>query len=290
MSVDLWSLKMEIVNLLRRSLTPNNESGDLEIPLDPSNPSIAQSFIPYSTCYRAGSPLKVEVLLRKEGTPGDITLRLYTGEEEPETPISGSEVSIPESQIRTMFVNEVFNVPLERTVNRYLESIGTYWLVLSGAVFSDDYYVLKRSSGDNAYRRGTAMAWDGSTWQPLNSDIVFRVETPTWIYPEYPRVELEKFYFPRAAVDIVSRRVSYPWISCRVAKADVNVAITVYSRYPKELDYIMSDIDQCIMENRTQIPSIVEMRLSTFSQTTVPLKDYFARTLFYTATVIHRLD
>jgi hypothetical protein len=256
------------------------------VSLDGTVSKLSQTFIPYSTVYREDSKtMEVSFKGKRFGSPGDLKLELYEGSKKL------VEKTLPSSSIGTDFAWIPFALDLSLIPDKYLSSNSEHSLILSSTgLSSTNYYVFKRDSVDTNYLRGTGKYFD-TEWRSLGADLTFKVQIPQWIFPAYPRVDLERHLYPRVAVDIVGKpRISERWITDKAMEEFYSIGITVYSRFPDELDKIVSDVNHVLFVNRTKIPQIQLISPQSLSQVTVPLPGLFSRTALYRAKTLLRVE
>lgn len=297
MTIDVYGIKENIVDLIKRYVSPENVyQSDTPIELNKqTSKDIAQSFIPYSTVYRGvdKSTFNVYLNLRRIGDPSDpVIVHLCSDQNDrPSNTIVSS--SIPVSLIPSVFSYVPCKMDLSKAgTEYYLGSNTKYWLKIESTP-SDPYNFieLSKDSIDTNYRMGKG-SWKYPTdygWYDLGADINFRVSVPSWVYPDYPYSNLSVHSFPRIAVDIVGRpRISERWIDHRISEQLFDIAIIIYSRYPKELDDIISLVDQAMWKERLNVPNIKILTPRDLSSSLTPREGLFVRTLIYQATVIEK--
>lgn len=283
---DLYQFKQDIVDCLKQNLCPENTIGTLDFQLNSTvNMELAQSFKPFSTVWRENrSSFEVQIYARKTGNPtGSLCIDLYSSYEgDPSTFMAGT--TIPPESISTSYSWIKSWIDLSGiSTEPYLGSNTEYWLKIyaTGTPSTLDYYEI-RYTPEDPYWFGLAKYRESGTitWNTLAADLTFKVSVPTWIYPDFPKDNLSLFSFPRIAVDITGRpRVFQRWIDHRVADYELNLAIIVYSRYPREMDDLLSGADRSLWKDRITIPSFRVLNPGNISSAVVPREGLFARVL-----------
>jgi len=262
---DLNELKEAVRDTLRTYLYPQCLEGTIIMDMVDSNTvnlEYAQSFIPYNQCYTRQDPysynLPVDIKLVKYGNPDDgIEVQLVTDSSNtPTSNILASTTLLPSNIPTTLSVMSC-TLPL----TSMLGSKTRYWLriVPLNTPSLTDYYGIGVNRDDNRYLKGTCKykKTTSTLWTSLNKDIYFKVTTKHWIYTDYPRENLSIHNFPRCVVDFVGRpRVDERIIDHRIAYYYLTLMILVYSRYPDELDDLVSFIDQVLFDRRINITNI----------------------------------
>ncbi len=295
---DLEEIKKEVVNTLRDYFMPNNERGTFECSIHPDEYKIiSQSFIPFSSVYREGRhSFPVDIMVRRENNPiPGLEVSLWSTKKQgaytvPNQILSGSETTIPSATVPSTFGTYTRAwINLENITNNYLGSNTEYCIVFRpdpketmNPVNAFNYYVFQRDTIDMNYWFGTATGGtvtSPSTWDIFGGNLNFSMSLPTWIYPNYPRVDLDIWSYPRLAIDIIGKpRVLTPWLSHKLAKYEMNLAVVVYSRYTDELSDILAYQDRILFKERINIPSIIELIPGNFSPASIPRQNLFART------------
>jgi Tfp pilus assembly protein PilX len=142
-----------------------------DLPFGQVSPVIAagMSFKPSST----NTATKVDVYIKKDGNPGDITLRIQSdsGGHPGGQLASGTLVA---SQVTTSY--GWVTVPL--TSNPTLVDGTTYWITLDAAGTSNSKYWIWGKDNNQGYGNGQAKSatdWDSGTWVPVVGDLNFRI-------------------------------------------------------------------------------------------------------------------
>ena len=283
---NIEDIKENVVNVLRQNFDMSNNRGTFEATIDPSNyGTIAQSFIPFSTVFREDTreSFPIDIMVRKVGTPSDLKISVWsTDGTHPNQVLSGTEATIPVGTIPASF--GTFSrawVNLSNYSNKYLGSNTSYWIVVQpdGTVGVSDYYEFQRDNIDSNFWFGTGAQFSGGSWDLTGYNFRFQTSFPTWIYSNYPKVDLNIRNYPRIAVDLVGRpRVRMPWISHKLAKYEIDLAVILYSRSAEELSDLLAYQDRILFKNRINIPGVVEILPANFTNASIPRTGLFART------------
>ncbi|MHA1290684.1 MAG: hypothetical protein ACTSPB_25145 [Candidatus Thorarchaeota archaeon] len=289
MPFDLESLKTSIRDTLRAYLYPQCLSGSMEHTLSTSLSviEVAQSFKPYSKFYRNISPYKntvqVSLKMRKIGTPDDDVV----------ISLQSSSNSTPSGSTLGAYTISVSDVPdtlgvvsASIPITSMLGSNTEYWIVVSpqNTPSTTDCYSIAKDTVDSNYWMGTALERESNgEWSSLNVDLYFDVDTPNWIYSSYPRSDLSINSFPRIAIDVIGRRVNQRWIDRRLAEYLLEILIMVYSRYPDELDDLVSYVDRALFKERVNIAGIKRVDSSAITPISSVRNILYARGIRYTA-------
>ncbi len=293
MVFDLNAMKNDIVNKLKADLCPENTIGGTDFDLNKIyDYELAQSFIPFSTAWRSSRrSFSVDISMKKTGNPSDsIEVWLYdTYNGVPNNAITGR--TLPPSSIETSYSDVRFWFDLSDIGKEYyLDTKGTFWFyVQTGGTIVDDsnYYSVERNTVDTEYWMGSLYyRQEGSvTWNALEADMKFSASLPTWVYANYPREDINLFSYPRIAVDVLGRpNVTTRWIDHRLADYTINMGITIYSRYPDELDDLLSYTDRSLWQSRTSMDTFRITRPGKFSSTKEVREGIFTRTMIYQGT------
>jgi len=259
--LDLNELKTTIRDKLREYMMPKNTYALEEYALSDgtSNFEIAQSFIPYSTALGTLNSYSgsISLVLKKYGSP-ILGLSVYLESSSNDEP-SGSSISvgtIPPASIGTSATTYDVGMTIRETLGTRTE----YWIrIVPNCTISDiNYYSIYRDTIDTNYWRGTSNTRDvGGTWDVTNKDLYFEFRIPNYIWGNYPHERLSLFNYPRIAIDIISRPITErKWLDHRLSKYHLSSAITVYSRYPDELDDLISDADIVLFRKRIELTNI----------------------------------
>lgn len=293
---DMNAIKSDVIVKLKEHLLPEEQSGTTAFDINKTAQYyVVQSFKPYSTAYRESNrrSFPVEISVKKTGTPtGSIYVYLLTDSSDaPSSTITGR--TLPPSSIGTSFADVAFYMDQSDLSEnyQYLGSNTKYWLEISTGqtVDASNYYSIERNDVDTGYLMGSAQYREStiSAWTTLSADLNFRVSMPTWIFSDYPFDTLSIHSYPRIAVDIVGRpRVDQRWINHKLADYILNIGITFYSRYPKELDELISYADRALWYERVSIDSLRIVNPANISTAVSPKDKLFVRTMLYQG--IHR--
>jgi len=293
---DLNQVKSDVIVKLKEHLLPEEQSGTTTFDLNRLDQYyVVQSFKPYSTAYREDNrrSFPIEISIKKTGTPtGSMYVYLLVDSDNtPSSTITGR--TLPPGSIGASFVDVAFYMDQSDLKENYkhLGSKNRYWFEISTGQTIDpsNYYSIERSDVDTGYLMGSGQyrASTTSTWTTLAADLNFRVSMPTWIYPDYPYDNLSIYSYPRIAVDIVGRpRVDQRWISHRLADYILNIGITFYSRYPNELDELISYADRALWYERINIDALRIANPGNISTAVSPKEGIFVRTMLYQG--VHR--
>jgi hypothetical protein len=281
---DLNYLKEAIRDTIRAYLNPNNLISDTSVALSNSISvyDIAQSFIPFSKCYATTSPYRYTIetsfMIKKTGTPDSnviVSLQSSTNDYPSGTTISSSTIS--ESDISSTF--DVKDVNLKITT--MLGSNTKYWYCIEPQCTAStvNFYSIAKSATQK-YMIGN-LAKKDTTWSNELGSMIFDISVPQWVFQDYPRDDINKYSFPRLAIDIVSRRVEQRWINTEFADYTIDVIIMVYSNYPDELDKIISYVDRAIFKERTLFYGIRRIDPGELSPVAVIRDNLFSRSVSY---------
>jgi len=290
---DLVTLKQSIRDTLRTYCYPQCLEGTIETALSAMvggntiNYDIAQSFIPYNQCFTRQEPynydLPITLKLKKYGTPdGDIEVAIVTDANGyPSEKSTISLNTIPASFITTEFSE----VTQELNLTSLLGSHTKYWIKIipKNTPSTINYYALARNDVDTVYLKGTSVRkqQDTASWSTLSCDIYFKVKTKNWIYEHYPHERLSIHNYPRVAIDFVGRpRVIQRYIDHKVAEYHLTLLCTIYSRYPDELDDLISFIDQILFNKRIEISDFIILNPIGWTDIT-QVRGLFVRGLTY---------
>lgn len=265
---DLYSLKENLSNYLRDMFYPRNTfegslSGSLEANM------IAQSFKPLATYHNVSFTGSIEV--RSLSSYNDLVIDLCSslgGQTLASSTISASEISSDFTWLRFSF-----------NPQQDFETSSTYWLQFRShpnTIIAECF----EFTANQEYFLGTLYLHDGSSWSSTEYSLKFVLNPPNWIYPSYPKDDLNLFSFPRMAIDIVDRpRVVQRWIDSRLADYELSIAIVLYSRYLKELDQLLSYTDRALWKKRTEISGFRILSPAKISSVMIPRTGIFARVL-----------
>jgi len=135
-----------------------------------------------------------------------------------------------------------------------------YWMVLESknTLSATNYYAVARDSLDSHYWSGTGYSReDSSTWGTLGTDLYFGVGVPKFIYTSHPRSDLSLYGYPRVGVEITGRpRFLYRWISKSMAEEKLTCVVSVYSRYPDQLNDLVSLVNRALFVENTTLSNI----------------------------------
>jgi len=282
----LNALKSAIQDTLRLRLYPECLSGDTEHTLSATSTiDIAQSFIPYSKFYRKTDPysgtVPITLKLRRYGSPdqGIVVSLQSSSDDQPSGSTLGSH-SISVGSVPTILSPYTVNVP----ISSMLGSNKTYWIVVEpkSSVSATDYYTIGKNTVDSDYWMGTALYRDsGGPWGSLDVDLYFDVSTPGWIYVDYPRDDLSLHSFPRLAIDILGRGFNQRWIDKRIGEYYLDLTIVCFSRFPDELDDILSYVDRALFNKRTSISGVKRIDPGRMTPVSVIRERLFSRGMRY---------
>lgn len=159
------------------SFTVATQNGTLSVPPNSinvggnSNPDVAQAFTIAST-----TPLnKIELYLKKTGSPGNLTVRLMSGNSTSTQP-GGTEIANATLSSATTTTSYGWKGVLFSPTPTLVEDT-PYWIVVDGGSSSSNYYTIGAASG---YTNGVAdvgthnTSWSGASG---NVDIYFKVYT-----------------------------------------------------------------------------------------------------------------
>lgn len=142
------------------------------IALDSTTKKAAMSFTPTTT----GSVARLDLFLRKFGTPGDITVRVETDSAgSPSGTLvhaTNSTKTLTAAYGATSFGWLGFNYPASFAV-----TAGTvYWIVVSVSTTASNTHKWLLHANNDRYSAGTMKRWNGSTWSTFASaeDLMFR--------------------------------------------------------------------------------------------------------------------
>lgn len=291
MPFSLDEMKTDVVNALKERLCPECTIGTEDFFLNRGTINeLVQSFIPFSTAWRQDSyrSFPVDIRLRKTGAPaGSMYLYLMSDSNGvPANTITGR--TLPPSTFDDTWVDRRFWLDLSDIGREpYIGSSTSYWikLVSGGTGDVDNYYRVQRNTVNTQYWAGEAMYRESGSvsWNTLNADIRFKVSLPTWIYSDYPNDELSIFSYPRIAVDIVGRpRIRQPWIDHKLADYHMNVSVVFYSRYPREMDNMISYADRALFQKRVEMDTFRITTPGQISTAVIPREGLFVRSMLYT--------
>jgi len=221
-------------------------------------------------------------MFKKYGTP-DSGLSVYLQSDSNTLPASTlSSATIPPASINATATTVNFDLIL---TNPRLISKNRYWITVvpNNTASTINYYSIYSVVTGNNYLPGSYFKREsGGTFTDELSDLYFQVGTPHWIYKEYPANTLDIMDFPRIVVDMIDRPVvDEKYIDHRLYKQKVNIGVSVYSRYPDELDKLCSYVDKIIMRYRDSFSTADIVSPSRISSTSLVREDIFVRTLFY---------
>ncbi len=289
MPFDLESIKASIRDTLRAYLYPqclyDSEEHTLSTTLNVIE--VAQSFKPYSKFYRNITPysntVPVTIKLKKIGTPDDdIVVSLQSSSNNVPSGSTLGAYTISASDVSSTLDTISASIPITSMLGSNTE----YWIVVSplNTPSTTDCYVIGKDSVDSHYWIGTSLYREsGDSWSNLNVDLYFDVDTPNWIYTSYPRADLSLNSYPRIAVDVIGRRVNQRWIDRRLSEYWLEILVMVYSRYPSELDDIVSYVDRALFKERVNISGIKRVDSSVISPISSVRNILYARGIRYTA-------
>jgi len=188
--------------------------------------------------------------------------------------------TIPNEAITTSYAEVTEKI----RITKLLGSRTKYWVKLHplNTPSTIDYYNVTRHTVDNQYMFGSAYErLSGKTWSPYNTDLYFKIKTPNWIYEDYPREDLSVFSFPRCAVDFIGRpRIDERYIDISTCYYYLTLMVTVYSRYPDELDDIISKVDRVLFIERGNIPNVEIINPAAMTPVTTT-RELFVRSIQY---------
>jgi len=256
--LDLNTLKGNIRDELRNWIMPKCTYPLEEYSLSNGtvNFEIAQSFIPYSTALGTMNSYSgsISLVLKKYSSPIE-GLSIYLESSSNDEP-SGSSISVgtvPPASIGASATTYDIGMTIKETLGTRTK----YWIrVVPNCTISDtNYYSIYRDTIDTHYWRGTSNTRSvGGTWGTTDKDIYFDFKTPNWIWSNYPHERLSLWSYPRVAVDFIGRPIAEQrWLDAKLSRYHLISAVTVYSRYPDELDDIISDIDRTLFRERISI-------------------------------------
>jgi len=286
--LDLNVLKTNIRDELRDRIMPKNtyalEEFDLSDGVD--NFEIAQSFIPYSSILGtlhsySGS---ISLVLKKYASPVN-GLSVYLESSSNDLP-SGTSLcvgTIPPASIGTSATTYDVGITLKETLGTRTE----YWIrvVPDCTVSATNYYSIYRDTVDTNYWRGSSSTRDvGGTWGATTKDMYFDFKTPNWIWGNYPHERLSLWSYPRIAVDFIGRPIAeQKYLDHRLSRYHLTSAITVYSRYPDEVDDIISDVDRALFRSRISLSSFEILNPGNFTPITPYRTKLFVKSIRYDA-------
>ena len=282
MAFDVNTIKENIRDTLRTYLYPQNLEGTVEVKLsDTINYEVAQSFKTYSKCYSKVSPyrytLNVYLQASKTGTPSG-GLQVSLTNDSNDIPSSTLYTStIPAASIGT----SASTVLTKYTLSTYLGSNTKYWLKVTplNTVSTLNYFSVYRTSTDE-YLPGSLKIYS-SSWDTTDGDLYFKADIPNFLYTDYPRSDISMFSFPRMAVDVIGRRVNQKWISKELSEYYLDLTIVAYSRFPEELDDLLSFTDRALFRNRTNVGSIKRIDPAAMTPVSVIREDLLSRGIRY---------
>jgi len=287
--MDIAEIKNEIREFLITKLTPYQVFGSYETPLSNgvNNYKLAQSFKPFSTCFRprkgATTNIPVTLSLIKYGTPDSgvkVSLQAETNGWPSGIDIASFRISPDEVYGSATIITK------NLVLTDYLTSKLTYYILIEPefSISSANYISVNRDNQDINYRFGTCIKAEITTtsWVSESYDIYFKVTTPGWIYTDYPRADLHLKSYPRLVVDITSRRVETPWISEKLARYLMTLQLTMYSEYLDELDKVLSVADQVLFENRLKFNTFNEYTPGNLTKPGVARQNLISRALIST--------
>lgn len=292
---NLNAIKRSVVDILKSHLCAEETSTVSTFKINEIlDQEIAQSFYPYSTAYRDNRrSFDAQMVIGKVGSPsGSLTLSLMSDYNNSPYRVLASDVVsgtlVPTDGMATV----TWDIDLSGMASKRLDSNTRYWLKLnqSSTVDLSNYYTIYQNTVDTGYMMGTGkhrVIGGVSTWDNLNADFNFRASMPNWIYPDYPYDSLSDFSFPRISVDILARnRVQERWICINKAEYFLTLAATIYSKYPEELDDLVSYTDRILWFERLNVSNIVDMHPGVISQITQPRAQLFVKSVTYEARFI----
>jgi len=286
MGFDLNQLKEDVRDTLRLWLYPECLEGTNEYTLSTTiNFEIAQSFIPYSRYYRKVDPYKntipVILKLRKYETPNDgLVISLQSDDDNsPSGSTLGSHTAAVGDITSTLGVY-TSSIP----ITNMLGSNTKYWIVISpqNTASTVNYYSVGINSVDTEYWIGTSQyKQSGSIWTDNSVDLYFDASIPNYIYEDYPRDDLSLFSLPRIAVDIIGRRTNQRWINRKLSEYYLDLTVVAYSRFPEELDDMLSYVDRALFKERIDIGNIKRIDPGELTPVVVIRENMFSRALRY---------
>jgi len=289
MVFSLNDIKEEIRDTLRAYLYPSCEYGSVEHTLSTASNviEVAQSFKPYSQIYRNVSPYKatvpVTIKAKKIGSPdGGLKVSIESSSNNMPSGTSIGATTIPASSISSELGAITANIP----ISSMLGSNKKYWLVITPlcSASTASCYAVAKDSVDTHYLIGTAYEREGSSnWTSLGVDLYFNASIPNWIYTSYPREDLSIHSFPRIAIDIIGRDVNQRWIDHRLSEYALDISIVVYSRFPDELDEIVSYVDRALFKERVNFTNLTRVDPAIVSPVASLRDVLFTRGIRYTA-------
>jgi len=247
MSLNIDDIKNTFVNSIRTYLYPQQTIVDSSISVL-SEGTIVQTFYPFSSTISTLSIYIAEI----EGSPGPLTVSI----------ISGS--STFSSTISSLGWN---TVPMTMSVtSNKLSTIKLYGGVSSG----NDYWIGKSNEDSYFYGSGTF-------------NIAFSIGVQDFIYKIFPSKEIGLYNYPVVALDLVGRpRVEDRYLSGEFVWYYLMLRAEVYSRYPSEVDKVISGIDRGIMRDREQFTSIYYITPGIISEMSFLTPEIYSRNISWT--------
>jgi len=289
--MDISEIKNEIREFLISKLTPQAVVASYETPLSDgvNNFNLAQSFKPFSTCFRprkgvTSTNIPVSLSLVKYGTPDSgvkVSLQASNASALP----SGIDIASFKISPGEVYGSATI-VTKNLALTEYLTSKQEYNILITPefSISSASYISVNRNNVDDKYAFGTVVkAIAGTTsWVAQSWDIYFKFIPSNWVYTDYPRADLSIKSYPRLVVDITSRRTEARWISHEVAQYIMTFQLTMYSEYLDELDLVLSKADQALFESRIKWDTFDEYFPGNMTRPSVARQNLISRALVST--------
>ncbi|MCA9390110.1 hypothetical protein KC571_01795 [candidate division WWE3 bacterium] len=164
---DVWIAGGSSAPTINQSHETNN--GSYQFGHSSQYRDIAQSFVPTTT----GTINEVEVYLRKQSNPSNLTLRIA-----PDDGGQPDDSDIASGTLQSSWVTSSLSwISVDLTSTPTLNAGQTYWIILDGGNNSSRYYYWGSDSAQG-YANGQAMRssnWNNQNWSSINRDLNFRV-------------------------------------------------------------------------------------------------------------------
>lgn len=284
------NLKVILRNTLRTYLYPQCLIGETDLNIPP-NYKAAESFIPLSHFYQKAVPYRFTITTylkaKRIGTIDaglGVNIRTDNNDIPSTSALSGVRGNtIPASSIATSYSTIQTTLLLKPNIRNDLPlgSKTTYWLELTPLNSTGTITMAKTT--EDKYLSGELKVYNGNSWSSSTGDLFYKLSIKNWIWEDYPREDLSIYNYPRIAVDIVGKpRIIQKWISWELAEYYLTLAVTIYSRYPDEIETISSLIERALFKERTKINTINLLIPGNETSITPIREKLFSKTKFFT--------